>query len=496
MLMKLWPIIFNRRFFFEIIFILTVGAVSGGMLIKASQMEPKWTKVIILAAIGITGLIITEEREKKLLYLAAFLLPINLSVNPIYIEVAFRRPINGFEIRAFDIPFLMLMLMWLARIIFNRDEKICFHLWFTIPYLIFWGLAVASTSRISSHILIKTATLLIVLKNWLIFIYLANNLKDRRTIDKLISVILLSGVIQAYIGLAQYLNGGPLGLTILGEVQDLLTMPGETTIRFGGTIGHPNKLALFLAFILQINIAALFIPCSKLKKHLLFISFSSMAMTLILTYSRGAWSSLIMGGTVNTYICMVKRTQRKIASAIIVIFVIITFAVTIIATVPSVSKRIYGDDHGSADIRKPLKVVAKNIIRHYYWLGVGLNNYCSAIHRFDITREAVSWHFPAPVHHEYLLVTAELGIPAGVLFIYLLIYGFYLAASISLSKADPVLTFLGAGFLAGLIGWSFHHTVLFEYTVFYHNIWFYFGILQAILTTMRTNPDASQFIDG
>ncbi|MDM8554703.1 O-antigen ligase family protein [Desulfococcaceae bacterium HSG7] len=487
--MKFLPIIFDRRFLVEVIFILAVGTVTGGVLIKASQMEPKWTKVIILAAIGITGLIITEEREKKLLYLAAFLLPINLTVNPFYMREAFRRPINGFEIRAFDIPFLILMVMWFARIIFNRDEKIYFYLWFTIPYLIVWGLAVASTSRISSHILIKTATLLIVLKNWFIFIYVANNLKDHRTIDNLISVILLSGLIQGLIGVAQHLNGGPLGLAVLGEVQEINLMPGETIIRFGGTIGHPNKLALFLAFMLQINIAKLFIPSEKLKKLLLFIPFSAMSMALILTYSRGAWASLIMGGMINAYICMVKRTQRKVVSAVIVIFVIIIFAVTVVATVPSVSKRIYGDDHGSADIRGPLKVTAKNIIRHHYWLGVGLNNYCSVIKKYDITREAVSWQFPAPVHHEYLLVTAELGVPAGAFFIYLLIYGFYLAASISLSKVEPVFAYLATGFLAGLIGWSFHHTVLYEFTLFTHGLWFYFGILQAMLTMIRTKND-------
>jgi hypothetical protein len=492
--MKLWPILFNRRFLFEIIFILIVGVITGGVLVKSSQMEPKWVKVVILAAIGITGLIMTEEREKKLLYLSAFLLSINLTVNPLYITAAFRRPINGFEIRAFDIPFLMIMVMWFSRILFNRDEKIHFYLWFTIPYLVFWGLAVASTSRISSHILIKTATLLILLKHWFIFIYVANNIKDRRTIDMVIGVVLLSGVIQALIGMAQYLNGGPLGLAVLGEMQEVRLMPGETIIRFGGTIGHPNTLALFLAFLLQINIGQLFMPCAKLKKYLLFISLFCMMTTLILTYSRGAWSSLIMGGMVNAYICMVKRTKRKIASAVIVTVVIITFAVAIVATVPSVGKRIYGDDRGSADIRKPLKVVAKNIIRHHYWLGVGLNNYTSAIKKYDITREAVSWEFPAPVHNEYILVAAELGVPAGALFIFFIIYGFYLAASISFSKADFLLPFLGVGFLSGLIGWTFHHTVLYEYTVFSHYIWFYFGILQAIHTMMKTKSGSHSFM--
>jgi len=484
----------NRRFLFEFIFILTVSVITGGILIKISQMEPKWTKVTVLVAIGIACLIITEEREKKLLYLAAFLLTINLTVNPIYIKVAFRRPISGFEIRAFDIPFVMIMIMWFARILFNRDEKVRFYLWFTIPYLVFWGLAFASTSRISSHILIKTSTLLILFKHLLIFLYLANNIKDRRTIDTLIGIILFSGFVQSLIGIAQYLNNGPLGLAVLGELQEIRLMPGETIIRFGATIGHPNTLALFLAFLLEINIALLFMSSTKLKKYLLFISLFFMMLSLVLTYSRGAWTSLIIGGSINSYICMVKKTKRIIASGVIVIFVGIIFIATVVATVPSISKRIYGDDRGSADIRKPLKAVAKNIIRHHYWLGVGLNNYTSVIKKYDITREAVSWEFPAPVHNEYILVAAEIGVPAGILFIFFIIYGFYLAASISFSKADILYPYIGVGFMTGLIGWTLHHTFLYDYTVFVHTIWFYFGILQAILAIMKTNADTSQFI--
>ena len=143
-------------------------------------------------------------------------------------------------------------------------------------------------------------------------------------------------------------------------------------------------------------------------------------------------------------------------------------------------KRIFEDDHGTGDVREPLKVLAWNIIRHNYWLGVGFNNYTSVIHKYDNTPEGVSWHFPAAVHNEYLLIAAELGVPAAVVFFFLMGTVFMTHISLGLSRADPVFPYLGIGFFCGWIGWCFHHTVLYEYIFFSHNIWFYLGIIQAL----------------
>ena len=58
--------------------------------------------------------------------------------------------------------------------------------------------------------------------------------------------------------MSQVLKGGPLGLAMLGEMDTLRASKAgaETTTRIGGTVGHPNKLALMLAFLLEVNFAA------------------------------------------------------------------------------------------------------------------------------------------------------------------------------------------------------------------------------------------------
>ena len=471
----------NRHFRLELFLILTIGIFIALCTIKASYMEAKWARTFILGLIGISGfVIISGRRETYLLYCAAFLLPLGLSFHPVYISAPFDRPINGFQIRAFDIPFLLLMFFWVFRVIRDHSYKIKFYPWFTIPYLLIFGLCVASLSRTSLDLAIKSSVLLTVLKNCLIFLYLANNLIKRKTIYTLIGIILFSGVLQAVIGLGQYTTGGTLGLQILGEQDIHSAKVGiESLSRVGGTIGHPNKLALFLAILIQLNFALFFIPASRFVKFILSSSFVLMYSTVILTFSRGAWASLVLGGMINFYWCFSKKSGRKIIPAILAVIIAGIIALTSITQIDSVRHRLFEDDHGAGAIRKPLKKIAWNIIRHHYWLGVGLNNYTSVIHKYDNSSEGASWSFPAPVHNEYLLIAAELGVPALLLFVFILGGVFMLHWSMAMSRDDPVLPYLSIGFLCGWIGWAFHHLVLYEYVLFSHDIWFYLGIIQA-----------------
>jgi O-antigen ligase len=455
-------------------------------------MGSKWIMTFTLGLAGVAGLIMIPNRERFLLYFAVFILPIGLTFHPVYIIVPFTRPISGFQIRAFDIPFFLLMLFWMFRLVRDPREKIRFFPWMTIPYLMLSLFCYISLTQIAVHPAVKAGTLFLVIKNWLIFLYVANNLKDRCTVYFVIGMILLTGLIQAVIGMGQYAKGGPLGLELLGEQGVLTAKAGLATLsRVGGTIGHPNKLALFLTFILEINIALFFIPLSVFLRMASVFSLMLMTGALILTHSRGGWISLIIGGAINIYWCTAKKTRRKIASAILVFVVIGGGALGVVGLIEPVRNRVFEDDHGAGDVRIPLNRIALNIIRHHYWWGVGLNNYASKVREYDNSPEGVTRYFPEPVHNEYLLVAAELGIPAAVVFLILL--GGVVILHISVVKAweDPVLPFLTIGFFCGWIGWCLHHMFLFEYAFFSHNIWLYLGIVQALKTNFKLTEKAA-----
>ncbi|WPD24066.1 MAG: O-antigen ligase family protein [Candidatus Electrothrix scaldis] len=478
----------NNRFLFELFFIFLIGIFVSRGVIQAAELGGKWENMLLLVLIGAIGLLVIPDREKFLLYFSAILLPINLTIHPFgYNPAPFYRLLEGFQIRAIDFPLALILLFWLIRLILKK-EKIRLHLWMTIPYLTIVVFCITSWIGRPVEPVIKAGALLLVLKNLILFLYLANNLKERRTILMLVGIFLLNGSLQALIAMAQYLNGGAIGLQILGEVDVFSTEAGVASItRVGGTIGHANKLALFLAFIIEINIALLFVPASRIIKVLRIFPLLLMCSAIMLTYSRSAWASLILGGTISVYWCRVKQTGQRILSAFLVIALISGIALSAIALIPSVRNRIFEDDRGSGlEIRHHLKVICNNIIVNNYWLGVGLNNYCSVIHKYDISELGASWHFPMPVHNEYMLVAAELGVPAAIIFIILLLFIIIQHISVGLNNTEPSYSYLAIGFLCGWIGWLLHHRTLFEYSLFSHNIWFYLGIVQAMKNNLET----------
>ena len=76
----------------------------------------------------------------------------------------------------------------------------------------------------------------------------------------IVAVLLLSGVVQSILGLAQYVSGGSLGLQIFGEsksynVYSLMIAGTEVISRVSGTFGHPNSLAGYLVMLVLINLS-------------------------------------------------------------------------------------------------------------------------------------------------------------------------------------------------------------------------------------------------
>ena len=480
----------NTRLLLELFIIFFVGFFVAQAVLQTSAMEAKWSKALILGLIGITGLIVLPEQEEFMVYFAAFLLPFSISFHPVYVDRNFFRPLNGFQIKAFDFPLALMLFFWAMRLI-RTKEKIHLHLWITLPYMIIFGFCVASLAHVDAHPAVKAGSLFLVLKNPIIFLYLANNLSSRRVVFLLVGVLLLNGALQALIAMAQYAKGGPLGLGMLGEMDNLYASKAgtETLNRMGGTVGHPNKLAMMLAFLLEVNFCLFFIKASKWVRRIQVIPVLVMFPAILLTYSRSAWASLVLGGTLNIYWCRSKKTQQKILSAVLVIGVFSTVGVSAVALVPSVRNRIFADDGGSGtDIREDLKIIAKNIIYHHYWLGIGLNNYTSDLQKYDTTKTGASWGFPMPVHNEYFLVAAELGVPAAVVFVILLVNIFFLHLSIGLTSKDKddEYPYLAIGFLCAWLGWAFHHRNLFEYVFFQHDIWFYLGIALALKNNLKT----------
>lgn len=484
---------YNRQFILELVMILLIGVIITASIIKVSTMDGKWLKVFILGSFGMAGFFLIPEKEKFFLYLAAFCLAFELDFNLFYrLNPHVVRPINGFRITIVDLLFIFPITMWIYRIANDSHEKINFHPWISIPFLLVLVWSLTSLKMSTAPQDISIAALWVVFKNWIIFLYLANNLKDRQTIYTLFVVLILMGVFQALLGIAQSIKGGSVGLGMLGEAE-IFNMAADTgtVSRIGGTVGHPNKLAGFLAMLLQLNLAFLYAYIPKQARYALLLTCILMIVTMILTYSRGGMTGMLLGGAFSSWWCLNKRNGHKFINAFIILSIVVILAVCSLTFIKPLRTRFFGDDHGSADLRPEMRLVANNIIRHNPWFGVGLNNYTSALRRYDISKMAVSLEFPKPVHTEFLLIAAEIGIPGLCFFLIILLVTLADLFLMGLSRADPVIPFLAVGFLSAWLGWLFHYWYEYEYALFSNHIWLYIGLIQAMQKLIKKQQSQS-----
>jgi len=182
-------------------------------------------------------------------------------------------------------------------------------------------------------------------------------------------------------------------------------------------------------------------------------------------------------------------TERKIVPLILMIALFVTFSITTLALIKPIRVRLFEEDYGAAKTRIPMAAVASNMIYQHPWLGVGFVNYTSVSSRYDRTRESISYVFPWPVHNEFLLIAAELGLPALGLFLFILIVVFRMLFRIGHSHGDPFISHTAIGLFGGLAAWCIHLQVEFAYVLITMPIWAFIGVIQAMEQIANENAD-------
>ncbi|MFZ2089649.1 MAG: O-antigen ligase family protein [Desulfobaccales bacterium] len=459
------------------------------------SMEIKWQFFIIFMIVASALFLTMHHREQFILYLAVVLMSVNLNFHPLFIQGELHPwPVGGFRISIFEVAFILLLTSWITRLVLNPSLRVRLYPWITIPMLLLFILSLASNYRAPMPWVIKVSTSWLILESWLIFLYFANNLTSPRTIYKVLAALLLTGLIQSVLGVLQYLSGSSLGLTFFGEAKSILANPvgGEIISRVAGTIGHPNNLAGYLNLIIQVNLALLFAPIPRFYKRLLLPLLVLTVTTLILTFSRGGWLAMALGASVTGYLCLARRSRSRVIPLMVSIGLVALLLVSSLILITPLKKRFFEEDYGAARSRVPMNQVALNIMQHHPWLGIGFTNYVNMAPHYDITKEAIAYEFPRPVHNEFLLIAAELGLPALACFVLILATLLTQLFRASRSQEDPVLPYLAIGLLGTFLGWCFFRQTDYAYVLLADPFWFLAGLAQALATLLKTSiPVAS-----
>ena len=246
--------------------------------------------------------------------------------------------------------------------------------------------------------------------------------------------LLISGAIQAFIGLTQFAFQRTLGLRVLGELvmrpewagASVITVNGLPTLRAYGLTQHPNLLAGCLTAAVLIGAGLALSPRALRWQTLAAIGLTGLSFAgLLVTFSRAAWLGLAIGGLAAFALLLRpvarKRVSWRAAGATFVVLAAIgsIFLVTQWPLIrPRLGLSVEGVEIRSVDERSGLEGSAWTLIREHPSLGVGYGNFTIALwQRKPPALDAYPIY--QPVHRVPLLALAELGLPGGVLWLIL-----------------------------------------------------------------------------
>jgi len=295
-------------------------------------------------------------------------------------------------------------------------------------------------------------------------------------IPKIIYLLIFSALFQAILVIWQTIFQTPFGLHFLGEpyfTTETLGIAKLNINRFKwvrgyGTFAHPNALAGFLFII--------FFLINILKKvHYKELIQITILIGLFLTASKSSIFALII--SIIFYILFIKKENQSRDLLIKKIFIIGVFVIMSSLILPFES--IFGE---SFRARFQLSQISLNMINNNFF-GVGFKHFI--LHMADfIPTKLFPWEFQ-PVHNIYLLITSELGIISGILFIiYLIKIYFSLLAKIAYQESKIFITIL---FGIGVVIFNLDHyywDIYATQTIF----WIFLALISQFLSNLPVRP--------
>ncbi|GAX59183.1 O-antigen polymerase [Candidatus Scalindua japonica] len=294
-----------------------------------------------------------------------------------------------------------------------------------------------------------------------ILIVLVNLVKDKSDLILVLSVLIAGLFVQELVTFIQaYFK---TWFTFTGNVEHttLQSTTKPEVFRAGGTIGVHNVQAAYYVLLISLTTGIYFITQNIKLKLVLFLVISGGLLSVLLSYSRNGYLSLVSALTIVLFFGWRKKyinIKHLIAGAWLILFS--AFFVYYMFGGESIIERI--KSKAAIDPRMEGIYISLNMIQQNPFAGVGLNNYSIVMGDRNYSPEGISntqkgyfggEFFGTVVHNKYLLVASETGIVGLIFFIWthfiIFLYAFKL-----LKSRDKLYWGIGAGMIAALTGAS------------------------------------------
>lgn len=439
------------------LFIFVLFGAGLGLSVSILGNLPNHLLLVALAGIGFpfAAFIIGDVRRFFLITLAA-IMPLRIDVN-FYHKFENQAGAHTMGLAIQDIFVILLLLLWIVQSVSGRKERVKGFKALTIPTIIYIEVCILSLVW-APRLDLAVMEIFLMVKLLILYFVLANQIRDKRDLRLVVWGLVLSVGFEGLLALVQTIKGGVIGLAFIGEAP----IQGEsrpTVWRVMGTLGHPNRLAMYLEILLPLCFGFYLLEKQFHKRMFILVIFGLGVLALIMTGSRGAWISFFVAMVVFFYFAVKQKHVKK--SSLVgtgLLGLIIILGVSLLFT-EMIEERLFGEDHGSAMSRIPMIQIAINLIRAHPIGGVGINNYQVEMKKYNDTILGRRFRtIPRPVHNMYLLVMGETGI-IGFAAMLLVLMLFGLIAAKNARSEDPTISVINAALFGGFLAMCIHGLV-------------------------------------
>lgn len=419
-----------------------LGVVLALAVLKMAPGMRSWSTYMVvlfsmMALASLATLVLGDVRRVLLLSLVLSV-SLNLAFSPMG-EVDYHAggASAGLVLYPFDFPLVALTGLWLLDALGSRKPIHFYSIDVAAILLIIWS----TLSVINSlDIQLSVFELLRMTKLYLLSRVVVSNVRRRRDVRDVLVALLIGLLLQSGIAVLQYTVGLDFGLGLYA-VGDLN--------RVSGLIGWPNTLGAYAATVVSVAFALWMSDADRRLGLLVRVACIAGFFPLILSFSRGAWISVLPGVAIGIFLGW-RTGWLGTRSLVRLVVIALSFAVVASLFAGSMSVRLMEVDPSMSVVvdRVKLNQVALSMIKAHPLLGVGINTFVDAMGPYDAT--GVTHYFTEPVHNVYLLVAAETGLVGLGLFLLLMLAAFREGLR-AVRTNDRLLSACAIGVLSGLV---------------------------------------------
>ncbi len=465
-----------------------MGFLIGAMILRSLP-------IAFIVAIGFTAILlmlIVRDAERVLLFALALIIPFHIGAGlPAFLtRLDHIGPWQSLDVQLIDILVVSLLMCRLARLATHQTE-IRLYPFTSVPALA-WLVASALSAVNAREVDLTVMQIGQMAKLWLLYIVVANSIRDETDIKWLVRALLLGVLFQGLLGLYQTITGGPFGLSFLGEPSQLFH--GRPL----GTIGHPNGYGAYLSATVPLALTVLFLEGQTFYKAMAGAVLCVGVLGLVFSLSRGGWLGFLVASIAVLVFAIRRRRQNLHIAFVGAGSILLVLLSLIISQRDLITTRLTSEQgQESALSRITLAKGAMAMIQDYPMLGVGANNYALLMPKYDPFDYAIQRRIVI-VHDIYLLIAAETGLVGLAAFLWFLASLFVQARRLISRAPNDTVWLAGVGAFSAFAALTVHgiadYDVLANITVF-RLPWLFAAIvagLSANLGQERVASDHSQ----